>query len=94
MDVPDVDEEKTVLVRLQTSSGSRNRPVTFRGGKKELSFATKQKFSDVLLKESDLYFQMRDTSWGVDIDIQDQDPIPQRAVLNAVEIKTVSIGTF
>ena len=88
----DVEVEKTVLVRLQTSSGSRNRPVTFRGGKKELACATKEKFSDVLLKDSELYFQMRDTSWGIDefLDIQDQE-IPQRAVLNAVETKKVSI---
>ena len=91
-DKMDVEVEKTVLVRLQTSSGSRNRPVTFRGGKKELACVTKEKFSDVLLKDSELYFQMRDTSWGIDefLDIQDQE-IPQRAVLNAVEIKKVSI---
>ena len=84
----DVEIEKTVLVRLQTSSGSRNRAITFRGGKKELLSATKVKFSDVIFKDSELYLQIKDDSWGDDVfvDLEDQE-IPPKAVLIAVEIK-------
>ena len=35
-----MDAENTVLIRLQTSSGSRNRAVTFHGGKEELFCVT------------------------------------------------------
>ena len=88
-----MDVEKTVLVRLQTLSGSRNRAVTFRGGKKELLCATKEKFSDVLFQESELYLQIKDDSWGDDVflDLEDQE-IPEKAVLIAAEIKKVNIG--
>ena len=85
--------EKTVLVRLQTVSGSRNRAVTFRGGKNELLCATKAKFSDVLFQDSELFLQIKDDSWGDDvfIDLEDQD-IPPKAVLIAAEIKKVRLG--
>ena len=83
--------EKTVLLQLQTSSGSRNRPVSFIGGKKELLSATKAKFSDVLSKDGELFLQIRDESWGEDVfvDLMDED-IPERAMVKAVEIKKVS----
>ena len=61
------DAEKTVLVLLQTLSGSRNRAVTFYGGKKELLFATKAEFSDALGQDSELYFHIKDDSWGDDV---------------------------
>ena len=88
-----MDAEKTVLVRLQTSSGSRNRAVTFRGGKEELLCATKTKFGDVLGQDSELYLQIKDDNWGDDVflDLEDQE-IPQKAVLIAAEIKKVNNG--
>ena len=82
--------EKTVLVQLQTASGSRNRPVSFNGGKKELLSATKAKFADVLFTDGELFLQIRDESWGEGtfVDLEDQD-FPARSVLKAVEM-TVS----
>ena len=71
-----------VLVRLQTLSGSRNRTVTFCGGKKELLFSTKAKFSDVHGQDNELYFQIKDDSWGDDVflDLDDQE-IPPKSSL-------------
>lgn len=82
--------EKTVLVKLETLSqhGTRNRPVTFSGGKEELLCATKDKFGDILSKDGDIYLQILDQSWGdeVFVDLQNQD-IPSRSILKAVETK-------
>ncbi len=87
-------EEKTVLVKLESLSqqGTRNRPVSFSGGKEELLCATKEKFSDILSKDGDIYLQMLDDSWsdGVFVDLQDQD-ISSRSVLKAVETKVLVI---
>lgn len=80
--------EKTVLVKLETVSGCRNRPIAFKGGKKELILATEEKFKDVLVMDGELYMQILDESWGdgVFVDLLDQN-ISDRSVLKAVEIK-------
>ncbi len=78
-------EMKTVLVKLKTDCGLRNRPVSFCGGKDELLDATKVRFDD-LLDGNDIYLQILDESWGdgVFVDLLDQD-IPPRSIILAVE---------
>lgn len=81
-------EEKRVLVKLETPTGDRNRPVTFSGGKNELLCATKKEFSDILATDSDIYFQILDESWGqgIYVDLLNQE-VPPRSVIKAVEMK-------
>ncbi len=70
-----MDEEKTVLVQLQTATGNRNRPVTFTGDSLELITATKERFKDVLQDGlgSDVYLQILDKSWGEEMFIDTRD---------------------
>ena len=80
-------EARTVLVKLQTLSGLRNRPVTLNNGdKNELLKATKSKFDDILTSDNEIYFQILDESWGdgVYVDLLDQEILP-RSILRAVE---------
>ena len=81
-------ESMMVLVKVETASGMRNRPVTFLGGREELLIATKEKFNDILSEDGDVYLQILDQTWGDDVyvDLQDQD-IPARSILKAVEKK-------
>ena len=83
---------KTVLVKLQTSFGERNRPVSFDGDASELVYAVKEKFNDILSSNSDVYLQILDRSWGDEIfvDLLDQD-IPERSIIKAVEKKVSSL---
>ena len=69
-------------VKVETASGMRNRPVTFRGGRKELNIATKEMFNDILSTDGDIYLQILDQIWGdhVYVDLQDQD-IPARSMI-------------
>lgn len=80
--------EKTVLVKIQTPTGYRNRPVRFTGGKEELLRATMVAFCDILTSNepNNVYLQILDETWGngVFVDLLDQD-IPPRSVLLAVE---------
>ncbi len=83
-------ESMMVLVKVETASGMRNRPVTFLGEREELVIATKEKFNDILSEDGDVYIQILDQTWGDDVyvDLQDQD-IPARSILKAVEKKVV-----
>lgn len=73
--------EKTVLIKLQTlsQSGTRNRLVTFSGGKQDLFCATKNIFGDILSKNGEIFLQILDESWGdgVFVDLQEKE-IPSR----------------
>ena len=93
-------EEKTVLVKLQTSTGYRNRPVTFVGDKGKLIQATKVVFKDLLSNSAesdhdDIYLQILDESWGdgIFVDLLDQD-IPSRSVLLAVEVSKKCVPVY
>ena len=81
-------EKTMVLVRLETPSGERNRPVSFFGGKRELQAATLATFSDLLSGDANLYFQVQDQSWGdgVFVDLQEQ-AISPRSIVRAVDMK-------
>ena len=78
--------EKTVLVKLETAAGDRNRPTSYSGGKDELLSATKDTFSDILTIDSEIYLQILDESWGQGIFVDDQE-VQTRSVIKAVEIK-------
>ncbi len=61
-------EKTMILVRPETPSGERNRPVSFFGEKRELQAATLATFSDVLVeKEANLYFRWQDQTGGMGV---------------------------
>ena len=80
--------EITVLVKFQTVSGSsRNQPVVFSGSKVDLLRRTRNTFSDVISAEnSDIYFQIEDSTWGpgIFVDLLDQ-KVENRSILIAFE---------
>ncbi len=81
-------EKTMILVRPETPSGERNRPVSFFGEKRELQAATLATLSDLLSGEANLYFQVQDQSWGdgVFVDLQEQ-AISPRSIVRAVDMK-------
>lgn len=75
---PGCSNTKTVLVSFK----DRKRPVVFAGGVQELQQKVFRQFSDVLPQglATNIYLQIKDESWGTEVDIIDQD-IPDGSII-------------
>ena len=59
-----VAQSTTVLVKVETASGMRNRPRYFPRRERGVKYRYKRKFNDTLSKDGDVYLQILDQTWG------------------------------
>ena len=76
---------KRVLVRV----GDNSREVTISSDEDEaLKHATRNVFVDILPKDAEFYFQVKDPDWGGEyVDLQPAQSIPDRSVLKVVKLQ-------
>ena len=80
-----MEQSKPLLVHI----GDNSREVVVSSDEEEvLKHATRVAFKDVLPKDVEFFFQIKDLDWGGEyVDLQPPHPIPERSVLKVVKLQ-------